>query len=129
LEFADRGDGVLQLDAKKKAGSAGNNSKPDFGTLGAAVFAASEFLFDLKQRGIDTLKANLMKLTINQSVEVYENEVVFKDSPQDNIVLARYALTKKDVTEYLTTYGPDLNFYSSSAADDEPLVFIQWVKE
>lgn len=129
LEFTDRGNGVLTLDTKDSIMSHANPPKHDLGTLGAAVFAASEFLFDLKQHGIDMIKKHLMKLTINQSVEISEKDVVFKDSPHDNIQLAKYALTKKNVSDFLMTYGADLNFYGSSAPKDDQLVFIQWVKE
>lgn len=129
LSYDDKGDGILVLSSTETIKSSTRGEKSNFGTLGAAVFSASEFLFDLKQQGLDAIKARLMKLTINQNVEIHKDVAIFKDTRIDEIKLAKYALTKEEVFEYLKMYGPTLNFYSSSTTDDGPLVFTQWVKE
>ena len=104
-------------------------SETDFGTRGAAVFAATQFLLDRKQEGIGRIKKRMMQLGPNGSVRVSEKMVRFSTgagiASADPLLLNAYALTNGDVNGYLEPHGKDLGFFRSGD-EDGVAVYVRW---
>jgi hypothetical protein len=109
---------------------AGNGPNPDFGTLGAAAFAAGEWLASQKQKGLNGIRAMLMRLHPNESVVISEGRKGLVVSADDQeLCLDESALSKQEVVEYLDKEGSSLGFYRSSFADAPDPTFTRWVVE
>jgi hypothetical protein len=129
LQAADTGE-YLVLGQGAAGATAGPLSQGvNTGTLGAATFAAAEYLFHLKGRGITKIKAGLMKLRADESVEVYADRVVFQGIHRAEVPLGPYGLTAAELNEYLGTDGIELGFFKSRAVappTGPEVVYTRW---
>jgi hypothetical protein len=124
---------VLRLARRDEPGPAaatpsrGRRRSPDTGTLGAAVHAASEFLFERKQEGMREIKAELMGLQGNQSLTLLADRVLCDQ--REPLPLSQYALSREDVEDFLRQYGADLGFRRSTGGDPDRIVYTRWIRE
>ena len=112
----------------KYPGTDSQGNKPDFGTLGAAAYAAGEFLFNLKKEGLNRIKKNLMRLETGQSIRVLEGSAVFR-ALSDEIILKEFALEEQDVIDYLDKHGAEHNYLSAGTDAEGAKVYTRWIRE
>ncbi len=104
----------------------------DFGTLGAAVYGAGEFLRGLQQKGFKIIKSSLRESTANQTIEIGDRVTKILDSSV-TIVNQEYALTKKEIDVFMLEEGSELGFHRLRTkledADGETIRYVRWIVE
>ena len=109
--------------AKNVSGQNGGKKDYDFGTLGAAAHAASEYLFELKQLGISRIMAELKKLAPNDRVRVFNERVDFQRDKSgismSPICPTDYSLTSEEIIDFLDKDGVALGFHRALLGRDE----------
>jgi hypothetical protein len=96
----------------------------DYGTLGAAAFAAGQLLWEKRVEGIAKIKRSISKLQPNQRIEVEIDKIVF--NKKVTFKLAEYALKGKDVNDYLLTKGPELGVFKNYEIDGN-VIYMRWL--
>ena len=76
-------------------------SAPGYGTAGAAVFAAGEFLLNRRQQGLEELRSRILRLKSGDCFILADDRVRFQRHSVDDVHLPRHALGRKEVRQFL----------------------------
>lgn len=121
----DRKGDVLTDTPPENQTDEGDDQKVNYGTLGAAAHAAAQWLYNIKQQGINKIRKQVVTLEPSNCAKLWEDKITFERSSKTApIHFSEWALSREEVERYLST-NQDLRVFTSGKQDGA-VIYRRW---